>query len=57
MIMKYLICINIIQRGVINVNSMNMARCIIELERIYVMQNGGIENYKYICKICNIIYR
>lgn len=41
MIMKYLICINIIQRGVINVASMNMARCIIELEMIYVMQNRG----------------
>ncbi|WP_231274220.1 HNH endonuclease [Clostridium botulinum] len=41
MILEDLICTNIMQRGVGNVNPMKMARCIRELERIYGIKNGG----------------
>ena len=40
-ILEDLICTNIMQRGIGNVNPMKMARCIIELERIYGIKNGG----------------
>lgn len=36
-----LICTNIMQRGVENVNPMKMARCIIELERIKGVRQGN----------------
>lgn len=42
-----LICTNIMQRGVGNVNPMKMARCIIELERIKGIQNGGDRGNQY----------
>ncbi|UUR85195.1 ParB/RepB/Spo0J family partition protein [Clostridium perfringens] len=41
MILEDLISTNIMQRGVGNVNPMKMARCIMELERIKGIQNGG----------------
>ncbi|ERI90963.1 hypothetical protein HMPREF1982_03525 [Clostridiales bacterium oral taxon 876 str. F0540] len=41
MILEDLICTNIMQRGVGNVNPMKMARCIVELERIYGIKHGG----------------
>ena len=41
MILEDLICTNIMQRGVGNVNPMKMAKCIMELERIYGIQKGG----------------
>lgn len=41
MILEDLICTNIMQRGVGNVNPMKMAKCIKELERIYGIQHGG----------------
>src|SRR5574344_1009261 len=41
MILEDLISTNIMQRGVGNINAMKMARCIIELERIKGIKNGG----------------
>lgn len=41
MIIEDLICTNIMQRGVGNVNPMKMARCIMELERIKGIRHGG----------------
>lgn len=41
MILEDLICTNIMQRGVGNVNPMKMAKCIMELERIKGIQHGG----------------
>ncbi|KOC40318.1 hypothetical protein ADU86_13970, partial [Clostridium botulinum] len=41
MILEDLICTNIMQRGVGNVNPMKMARCIMELERIYGIRQGS----------------
>jgi hypothetical protein len=41
MILEDLICTNIMQRGVGNVNPMKMAKCIMELERIYGIQRGN----------------
>ncbi|HCL4447297.1 TPA: ParB N-terminal domain-containing protein [Clostridium botulinum] len=41
MILEDLICTNIMQRGVGNVNPMKMAKCIRELERMYGIKNGG----------------
>lgn len=41
MILEDLICTNIMQRGVGNVNPMKMAKCIMELERIYGIRHGG----------------
>jgi len=41
MILEDLICTNIMQRGVGNVNPMKMAKCINELERIYGIQRGN----------------
>lgn len=41
MILEDLICTNIMQRGVGNVNPVKMAKCIIELERIYGIQKGS----------------
>ncbi|OPX47843.1 hypothetical protein [Clostridium thermobutyricum] len=42
MILEDLICTNIMQRGVGNINPMKMSRCIIELERIKgVTKKGG----------------
>lgn len=41
MILEDLICTNIMQRGVGNVNPMKMAKCIMELERIYGVQKGN----------------
>lgn len=45
MILEDLICTNIMQRGVGNVNPMKMARCIMELERIYGIRKGGSGYY------------
>lgn len=41
MILEDLICTNIMQRGVGNVNAVKMCKCIGELERIYGIKNGG----------------
>lgn len=41
MILEDLISTNILQRGVGNVNPMKMARCIVELERIYGIKVGN----------------
>ena len=41
MILEDLISTNILQRGIGNVNPMKMARCIVELERIYGIYNGN----------------
>ena len=41
MILEDLICTNIMQRGVGNVNPMKMAKCIMELERIYGIRKGS----------------
>ncbi|MDT0160305.1 ParB/RepB/Spo0J family partition protein [Bacillus sp. AG4(2022)] len=41
MIIEDLISTNILQRGIGNVNPMKMARCIVELERIYGIKKGG----------------
>lgn len=41
MILEDLICTNIMQRGVGNVNPMKMAKCIMELERIKGISHGG----------------
>lgn len=41
MILEDLICTNIMQRGVGNVNPMKMAKCIVELERIYGIKHGN----------------
>ncbi|MEG1142212.1 MAG: ParB/RepB/Spo0J family partition protein [Clostridia bacterium] len=41
MILEDLICTNIMQRGVGNVNPMKMAKCICELERIYGIKRGN----------------
>jgi len=41
MILEDLICTNIMQRGVGNVNAQKMCKCIMELERIYGIKNGG----------------
>lgn len=40
MILEDLMCTNIMQRGVGNVNPMKMAKCIKELERIYGVKQG-----------------
>lgn len=40
-ILEDLICTNLMQRGVGNVNPMKMAKCIIEMERIYGIKKGG----------------
>ncbi|WP_039230866.1 ParB/RepB/Spo0J family partition protein [Clostridium haemolyticum] len=47
MILEDLICTNIMQRGVGNVNPMKMARCIRELERIYGVKKGGNGSNQY----------
>lgn len=47
MILEDLISTNIMQRGVGNVNPMKMAKCIIELERIKGIQNGGNRGNQY----------
>lgn len=44
MILEDLISTNIMQRGVGNVNPVKMARCIIELERIYGIRQGSEGN-------------
>ncbi|MDP4143112.1 MAG: hypothetical protein Q8936_01335 [Bacillota bacterium] len=41
LILEDLICTNIMQRGIGNVNPMKMARCIAELERIYGIRQGS----------------
>ena len=41
MVLEDLISTNILQRGIGNVNPMKMARCIVELERMYGIRNGG----------------
>ncbi|MFO1442826.1 ParB N-terminal domain-containing protein [Bacillus sp. Bva_UNVM-123] len=41
MILEDLISTNILQRGIGNVNPMKMARCIVELERIYGIRQGS----------------
>ncbi len=41
MILEDLICTNIMQRGIGNVNPMKMAKCIKELERIYGIKHGN----------------
>lgn len=43
-ILKGLICTNIMQRGVGNVNPMKMAKCIMGLERIYRVRRGSAGN-------------
>lgn len=40
-ILEDLISTNILQRGIGNINPMKMAKCIVELERIYGIRNGG----------------
>ena len=40
-ILEDLISTNILQRGIGNINPMKMAKCIVELERIYGIKNGG----------------
>ncbi|MDU1413475.1 MAG: hypothetical protein E6929_11745 [Clostridium sp.] len=45
MILEDLICTNIMQRGVGNVNPMKMAKCIMELERIYGIRQGSAGKY------------
>lgn len=47
MIVEDLISTNIMQRGVGNINAMKMARCIIELERIKGIKNGGDRGNQY----------
>ncbi|WP_346937641.1 hypothetical protein [uncultured Clostridium sp.] len=41
MILEDLICTNIMQRGVGNVNAQKMCRCVVELERIYGIKQGN----------------
>jgi ParB-like chromosome segregation protein Spo0J len=41
LILEDLISTNILQRGIGNINPMKMAKCIVELERIYDIKNGG----------------
>lgn len=41
MILEDLICTNIMQRGVGNVNAQKMCKCIMELERIYGIRQGS----------------
>lgn len=41
MILEDLICTNIMQRGVGNINPMKMAKCIMELERIKGIRQGS----------------
>lgn len=41
MILEDLICTNIMQRGIGNINPMKMAKCIKELERIYGIRQGS----------------
>ena len=41
LIIEDLISTNIIQRGIGNVNPMKMAKCIVELEKIYGINHGG----------------
>lgn len=53
MILEDLICTNIMQRGVGNVNPMKMARCIIELERIKGIRKGGNGSNQYNIKEVN----
>lgn len=40
-VLEDLICTNIMQRGVGNVNPMKLAKCIVELERIYGVRDGS----------------
>jgi ParB family chromosome partitioning protein len=40
-IVEDLICTNVMQRGVGNVNPMKLAKCIVELERIYGIRHGS----------------
>ncbi len=47
MILEDLISTNILQRGIGNVNPMKMAKCIVELERIYGIRNGGSGSNQY----------
>lgn len=47
MILEDLISTNIMQRGIGNVNPMKMAKCIMELERIKGIQNGGNRGNQY----------
>ena len=42
MILEDLISTNILQRGIGNINPMKMARCIRELERIYGIRQGSV---------------
>ena len=54
MILEDLISTNIIQRGIGNVNPMKMAKCIVELERIYGIRAGsagGTGVNQYITKL------
>lgn len=46
-ILEDLICTNLMQRGVGNVNPMKMTKCIMELERIYGIRHGGDRGNKY----------
>lgn len=41
LILEDLISTNILQRGIGNINPMKMAKCIIEMERIYNIKKGG----------------
>ena len=47
MILEDLICTNVMQRGVGNVNPIKMAKCIMELERIKGIKKGGNGNNQY----------
>ena len=48
MILEDLICTNVMQRGVGNVNPIKMAKCIMELERIKGIKKGGNGNNQYV---------
>lgn len=54
MILEDLICTNIMQRGVGNVNPMKMAKCIMELERIKGFNMEGIGNQVEIIATCQL---
>ncbi|WP_315114513.1 hypothetical protein [uncultured Clostridium sp.] len=68
MILEDLICTNIMQRGIGNVNPMKMAKCIQELERIYGIRQGsagkrsldqnnlGLKNQQDLAKQTKIIW-
>ena len=47
MILEDLISTNIMQRGIGNCNPMKMAKCIMELERIYGIKKGGDRGNQY----------